>query len=278
MPDPIDNFMDYGNVNCHNAFTAGQGQRMRNLITTQRSGLLVNKCSAPCTETIKASYTRNNLYPLVGNVITFTNTSTGAVNYQWLVDGVSAATSPNFSRSFPAKGRYKVTLKAFNNTGCYATFTQYVIVTCGVTARFYTDKRTIASKSPFFVDTVTFINTSEGATSYKWLMRNDKGMAEQVVSTSATFSYAFPTPALYSVRLIAANGPCTDTTEIFTITVYDPTPNGVVNIINVQCFQYLTFAISDLQIFLPAFLFQFTLVIQMVLPLKGWLLFTSRIQ
>lgn len=68
-------------------------------------------------------------------------------------------------------------------------------------------------------------------------MSNDQGMTEQVVGVSTDLTYTFPKPAHYSVRLIATNGACSDTTGIFTFTVLDPTPDGFLNFIDVQCYQ-----------------------------------------
>jgi hypothetical protein len=96
VPDQIDNFMDYGDPSCQNRFTEGQAERMRNVIATQRSGLLVNKCDPPCSENILASFTRDIAYPVPGSTIQFTNTSTGASAYQWLVDDKTIATTTDF--------------------------------------------------------------------------------------------------------------------------------------------------------------------------------------
>jgi hypothetical protein len=75
-----------------------------------------------------------------------------------------------------------------------------------------------------------------GATTYQWLMSNDKGMAEQVVSNDHDLSYVFAVPAEYKVRLIAANGACADTTNALQFTVLDPTPDGYLNLYAAKCF------------------------------------------
>ncbi|HET7898433.1 MAG TPA: PKD domain-containing protein, partial [Flavisolibacter sp.] len=237
VPDDIANFMDYGNESCHNRFTQGQADRMQAAIATQRPGLLENKCDPPCSEAIVAAFARSNPYPLPGDVINFTNLSTGAANYEWLVNGSVVATTANFSTSFATPGKYKVTLKAFNTASCFASFSHDVIVTCGVTARFYTDKREIAAIGPKYPDSIRFTNTSVNATTYQWLMRNDKGMAEQVISTAKDFVYVFTIPANYTVRLIASNGSCADTTASYLIPVSDPTPDGSLWISAVDCYQ-----------------------------------------
>ena len=237
VPDQISNFMDYGNSACHNQFTQGQADRMLAAINTQRSGLLQNQCDRPCTENIIAGFSRNIAYPIPGNAINFTNTSTGAGNYQWLVNDILVATTGNFSYTFPAVGKYKVTLKAYNTITCFSTATDYIIVNCGVTARFYTNKRIIASKIPVYADSITFTNTSENATSFQWLMSNDKGMAEQVVSTGNNLVYVFPVPGNYQLRLIATNGSCIDTTTYFPVPVDEPTQDGVAYMTTINCYQ-----------------------------------------
>lgn len=238
VPDNNANFMSYST--CTNMFTEGQSAKMRNALATTRSSLLIdNKCDPPCAENIQAGFTRDNWFPSTGSTINFTSTSTGGSNYQWSVNGVvTGSNSPTFSFVFPANGKYSVTLKVYNgNPACFSTYTDDVIVTCGVMARFYPDKRIIASKAGIMLDTILFTNRSENATSYEWLMSNNKGMAEQVVDRGFNMQYAFADPGLYEVRLIAINGACRDTTETFSFTVEDPTVDGVLYFSNVQCFQ-----------------------------------------
>jgi gliding motility-associated-like protein len=238
VPDMISNFMDYGNDACHNAFTAGQAARMRTTIATQRAGLLQDECTRPCGENSMAAFTRDITYPVPGDLINFTNSSTGASNFEWRINDVAVATGINFSYSFSTKGKFKVTLKAYNaNASCFSLYSDYVIVGCGVTARFYPDKRIIASKSSVHLDSIYFTNRSQGAGAYKWLMSNDKGMVEKVVSTNLDLNYTFANPANYSVRLIASSGTCSDTSEKFNFTVLDPTPDGTLFISAADCYQ-----------------------------------------
>lgn len=236
VPDQVTNFMDYSNFNCSNQFTQGQAIRMRAAINAMRSELLLNKCNEPCPANITASFTRDIDHPLPGNTIQFANTSVGANKYEWLINDVLASTNKDFSFAFNSLGKYKVTLKAYSGS-CFASSTDFVIVTCGVTARFFPDKQQIASKTGIFTDSVMFTNLSENASSYKWLIRNDAGMAETVVASSKNLIYIFPSPGNYQVRLIATNGICADTTETNLIPVDDPTPDIRPRIISVDCYQ-----------------------------------------
>ena len=237
VPDQTTNFMGKGSAVCQNEFTKGQADRMIAAIYTQRKGLLEDKCSKPCNENIKAVFARNNAYPVTGDVVNFTNNSTGASNYQWLVNDVIVSSNTNFIYTCTIPGKFKISLKAYNSISCYAIFSQFVIINCGVTARFYGDKDVIASKLSLYEDSISFTNISVNAVSYKWMMSNDKGMDEQVVSTIKNLVYVFPTQAIYKLRLIAINGNCTDTSSVYQINNEDPTQDGVAWINTINCYQ-----------------------------------------
>jgi len=246
VPDLNSNFMSYSGT-CTNEFTQGQATKMRNILATVRSSLSAQgKCNPPCPENIQAKFTRNNWFPAVGDNINFTSTSAGGSNYEWSVDGTVVGTnSPAYSQSFPVAGKYKITLKVYNaNRNCYAAYSDFIIVGCGVMARFYPDKRLIAVKDPALLDTILFTNRSVNAASYKWLMSNDGGMVEQVVSTNSDLNYIFRIPANYTLRLVAINGTCTDTTEKFIFTVRDATADGIINIYKIECYQQTKIKIS----------------------------------
>ncbi len=244
VKDPIENIMDYGLDACKNTFTQGQADRMHNAIQTQRKGLLEPKCEKPCPEMVLATFKRNNAYPKPGDMIAFLNTSVGASGYEWFLDGIQISTDTNLQYTFNQSGRYKITLKAIRDNNCFGSFSEYVTVDCGVVARFYLNKHSIASKEIIYQDTINFINNSFGATSYKWIVGNDKGMAEQIVSTDKDLSYIFYTPGNYTIRLIASDGQCTDTTKPYLISVADPTPDGTINITNVHCFEQTKIRVS----------------------------------
>ena len=237
VPDQISNFMDYGNGGCSIQFTQGQADRMRAAINTQRSGLLQDECNSPCAESILAGFTRDIAYPVPGDLISFTNTSSGAANYKWLVDGVEIANTTDFSYTFPAVGKYKVTLKSYNNdTACFASYSDDIILNCGVTARFYTNKKAIASKLNVYEDSIRFTNTSYNGQTYNWLITNNLGLNISITD-SVNLTYVFPTPATYQITLIASNGSCSDTTEAYTVQDLDPTADGAPYNISVMCFQ-----------------------------------------
>ena len=240
VTDLPDNFMDYGSgAGCIMGFTPGQAERMYNYITTSLP-LMVNStvCNDPCGAAVTAAFTRNIDYPVVGDVVTFTATTGAGQTFQWLVDGTPAGTGPTLALAVTQKKTYRLELRITDNaSGCHATITDALQVSCGVVARFYPDKRKIASKEGIETDHVVFTNRSRNATSWKWLMSNNKGMAEQVVSTVEQLDYLFKTPGTYKVRLYATNGSCEDTSNPVTIVVDDPTADGVIHVERITCYQ-----------------------------------------
>lgn len=240
VPDLPDNIMDYGSgTGCILGFTAGQAERMRNFITTALPLMLTSTvCNDPCGATVTAAFTRNKDYPVVGDVVVFTAATSAGQTLQWLVDGTPAGTGATLSLTVSAKKTYQIELRVTDAaSGCHASTTDAFQVSCGVVARFYPDKRKIASKDGIQTDHIVFTNRSRNATSWKWLFSNDKGMAETVVSTDEQLDYTFKVPGTYKVRLYATNGSCEDFTNPVTIVVDDPTADGVVYVGKVDCYQ-----------------------------------------
>ncbi|HVI46101.1 MAG TPA: gliding motility-associated C-terminal domain-containing protein [Chitinophaga sp.] len=240
VPDLPDNFMDYGpGTGCILGFTLGQAERMRNFITAALPLMQPTMvCNDPCGAAVTASFTRDIAYPVVGDVVTFTAVSAPGQTLQWLVDGVPAGTGTTLALTVTDIKTYLLELRVTDNvSGCHASTTDAMPVSCGVVARFYPDKRKIASKEGVETDHVIFTNRSRNATSWKWLISNDKGMAEQVVSTDEQLDYIFKTPGNYKVRLYATDGHCEDYTNPVTIIVDDPTADGLVYVSSVECYQ-----------------------------------------
>jgi gliding motility-associated-like protein len=239
MPDLNSNFMSFSGP-CTNSFTEGQAVKMRSALAGARSSLYTqNKCDPPCTENIKAGFTRNNWLPAAGDLIQFSSSSIGGTNYQWTVnDQPVGVNSPDYSQSFTQQGRYKVTLKVFNsNQSCFASYSDSVIVGCTTIARFYPDKRIIASKDQILKDSILFTNRSVNAGSYQWWISNDSGMSPQIISTAFNLNQSFASPGQYSIWLVAFSGGCSDTTEKFNVTVYDPTPDATISFGDAECYE-----------------------------------------
>jgi len=236
VPDQISNFMDYGNGGCHNEFTQGQSDRMHATILGPRSGLLDDRCTPPCGENILANFIRDISDPRVGDNIHFTNTSTGATNYEWILNGSVVATTADYNFTTTGLGSDTIVLKAYNSPGCYATYSDIVFTRCGPRARFWGDKVIIASLTNVYEDSIAFTNTSINSSIYSWQVSTDNGITWTEVSTSVNLTYVFPHPGDWLVRLIASNGTCSDTSGSYHVPVSDPTADGSPFSMKISCY------------------------------------------
>jgi gliding motility-associated-like protein len=239
VPDIVTNFMDYGG-SCPTVFTRGQADRMRAFAEILFGNKLFNNalCAAPCDSTTEAKFNwDNNPYPTKGDLVQFNNVSNGSSDFEWYVNGVMVSSSSNYSHVFADTGRYEVKLVAYSaGRTCSNTYIGYVIVNCGVDARFSPTERIIASKKDIYKDPAFFRNTSNGADDYKWYVIDNATNSETMVDTKKDLLYDFLTPGFYSIRLIASKGSCVDTSNAYTLRVVDPSPEGSVRILAVNCY------------------------------------------
>ncbi|MBR9920238.1 MAG: T9SS type B sorting domain-containing protein [Bacteroidetes bacterium] len=208
--DMINNYMDYSDFNCYNAFTANQTDRMTFSITGTRSSLLDSDgCMDPCLNPITASFTPSSTSVNVGDLVTFNNTSIGATTYEWFVDGVSFASTQDANYTFGAEGNYDIELVATNaDPNCYETFIITIEVICQVVADFQASSNNVLPGTVVFFD-----NYSQNAASYEWYLDGN------LEATSVGFNYQFDNLGNYDVQLVASDGFCSDTSAISVITV-----------------------------------------------------------
>jgi hypothetical protein len=77
---------------------------------------------------IVSHFTADNYSVFENDVISFTNSSAGAVLYNWSFDDSTTDSLENPTHSFATAGNYAVTLTAINQYGCLSTFTDTVYV------------------------------------------------------------------------------------------------------------------------------------------------------
>jgi alpha-tubulin suppressor-like RCC1 family protein len=68
------------------------------------------------TCSITAQFTLPTTPNCANTAYAFTNTSTGAANYQWKVNGTNVGTTTNLTYTFPTAGTYTIMLEATNGT------------------------------------------------------------------------------------------------------------------------------------------------------------------
>lgn len=239
MPDNISNFMDYGSP-CPSMFTQGQADRMMAFLNVFNNGSLLvsDGCVAPCPDNLMAEFNFNgNPHPIAGSTVNYVNTSIGATQYEWYLNGALVSTTANYATTFINAGTYSVVLKAYAATGCFSSYSANVIVNCGVDARFSPNKRMIASADSVYKDAVLFSNKSYGATTYAWYVTNEMGVNEQLVSTQTDLLYDFSKPGTYKIWLVAGTGACSEKSPTYTLQVQNPAADGQINIYEVSCYK-----------------------------------------
>ncbi len=208
--DMVENYMDYNNPNCYSIFTANQSTRMQWAIANERNSLLnCQSCVTPCLNPFAAAFTVPNATIPVGTNLNFTNTSTGGTAYTWQINGANFAATTNANYVFNTIGTYIITLIATDGATCSYTFDMEITVICPVIAAFTPSTLNISPGG-----SVTFTNTSTGATAYTWFV--------SFVSAGNTtnLTQVFPNAGQYQVYLVADNsGLCANSSQIVTVNV-----------------------------------------------------------
>jgi hypothetical protein len=87
----------------------------------------INYCSASCGVT--ASFTPTNTSVCTGEIVNFTNTSSGGVSYIWHLDEFTYSTQTNSLLSFGSAAVYSIELIADDGLGCVDSITIDITVT-----------------------------------------------------------------------------------------------------------------------------------------------------
>jgi len=165
---------------------------------------------APPNPNPTASFSGTNLIGCASLTVNFTNTSSNSTSWIWnFGDGSPTSSVQNPTHTYPTPGQYSVTLIANNATNSDTTsFINYVtVVPNAVASTNYQDTICIGQS-------VTFTNTSTGATSYLW-----SNSALGIKDTNTNLTYTFNTSGTYTITLYATNAyGCNDTLPL-TITV-----------------------------------------------------------
>ena len=164
-------------------------------LSSPSAPIIVSNVPAPSTPTIVGS-------SLVCSGTPATLTSSSAINNQWYLNGspISGATAQNYNAT--SLGNYKVVVTAGNCSASSAEDT----IRPAVTANFTFVATTVANSPCLSGNSISFANTSIGATSYKWYTSDSL-----VSSKSTTPDSTFTTANTYYVKLVASNNSgCSD--------------------------------------------------------------------
>lgn len=128
-------------------------------------------------------------------LVNFSNTSTGAISYQWNLGNGNNSSLTNPSTSYITAGTYQVVLIATSATGLKDTATAVITILGDPVADFTASALTGCEDDQLF----TFSNLTTGATSFIW----DFGDGSSSSLTNPT--HAYTNPGTYNVKLIASN-------------------------------------------------------------------------
>jgi len=145
--------------------------------------------------------------------VTFTNNSTGATSYQWVLPGGDPDSSTVASPTvvFATAGTYNVTLTASNSSGS-STATATVTVNTVPTSGFSTSTNGAVA---------SFTNSSSNASSYSWNFGDGNSSAD----INPTHTYG--ADGVYTVTLTATNA-CGSVTTTSTVTIVTPPLAGFI--------------------------------------------------
>lgn len=144
----------------------------------------------------------------VPHTVSFTNTTTGAVSYQWNFGDGTTATASNPTHTYSAFGNYTVTLIATNAYGCSDTLvkTDYIKLQATDVQINNLPSNGCAPLSRVFSATVT---TVDPVVSYQW------NFGDGNTGTGATPTHVYTVAGDYTISVIitTASG-CTDTATV----------------------------------------------------------------
>ncbi|MBK6526517.1 MAG: PKD domain-containing protein [Crocinitomicaceae bacterium] len=163
--------------------------------------------------------------PSTSQIVTFSNTTTGAVSYTWdFGDGsgtFTTASTADFPHTYSSYGTFTVTMTATHANGCTATTTLTVVFEKYVSAAMTLDITEYSGCAPHDLSTLT--NLSVNANSYTWNFGDGT-----IITTASPIppTHFYTTSGSYTISLTAVNSCNTANSTISPIVIVaGPTAN-----------------------------------------------------
>ena len=123
-----ENHMNYTDNDCRDEFVPDQVLRMRSALLSLRSSLLTSiGCAEGCIDVV-SSFSIPQTIISVGTTLQFTNTSTNATSFRWLINDEQFSTSVDWSYTFNEGGIFKICLDAIGESGCINRYCDFIHV------------------------------------------------------------------------------------------------------------------------------------------------------
>jgi hypothetical protein len=163
---------------------------------------------ASCSVT--AAFSATSLSACTGDIINFTNSSTGATSYVWHLDEFTFATSTNALLSFGAPGSYDIELIANDGAGCLDSTTVTINVDMAVDAG---DDDSVA-----FCSVNDSINLNSLLTANSGGIWTETSTSGQFNTSSGIFDYSgLAIGSYYFNYVMTGTGGCPNDTAFFTV-------------------------------------------------------------
>jgi gliding motility-associated-like protein len=159
-----------------------------------------------------------------GTIISFTNSSAGASNYNWDFGDGSSSTIQNPSHAFSSGGNFQVMLVANSATGCFDSLTQTISIFAKPYAGF------VAIDTICGLNSVNFTNNSSIASgtinSYAW------NFGDNTSDTNLNTTHLYTSSANYTITLtaISDNGCVDSASKIITVSAKPVADFSVANV------------------------------------------------
>ncbi len=202
QPDMINNYMDYSEVSCYNAFTKGQKQRMQRFVTSRRKSLLSsNGCKLPCLSKIELGNYQETYNLSTTDQLSLDMIASGATSVRWYIDEVLEYTTAKIDHQFQQAGKYELRFEAENGADeCRRIVYITVDVACIVKADMS------FSQSYYTVgESIELLSKSENYSELSWTVNGiDLGDSQSI-------EYLLSTEGVYEFCIEATDGFCDKT-------------------------------------------------------------------
>lgn len=200
QPDMINNYMDYGDWNCYNAFTQGQKDRMHYFLTNVRQSLLdCPSCLDPCPTPIAVNIeTTTDSVPIAGN-LNILGSSANTDDLIWTINGQAAGNGTSLSFAATEIGTKEVILTGVNDdANCLAqTDTLLIEVYCPIQGTIQIEQPSVRIGQE-----VTILSSFDNAEQVKWVINGEEvGTGEELITS-------FEEAGNYEIYAEASNGFC----------------------------------------------------------------------
>ena len=155
--------------------------------------------SAPISVTFNANPTAAGAYTVVGNVVTFTNTSTGAASYSWDFGDMTNSSAAAPVHAFAANGSYTVTLTAINGL-CEDDITLTVQISVSL------DEMAGISVEMFPNPSSSEVTVELAGANFESAIVTDQFGRTVMVANNGTFSVANLANGIYQVTILSDKG------------------------------------------------------------------------